>query len=139
HNLKNITLSIPKNKLVVLTGLSGGEARRIKPAKELPRRTGSASHSGRTLYLLDEPTTGLHPADIDCLLDLLQRLVDGGNTVVLIEHNLDVIRAADWIIDLGPEGGEAGGQLVAEGTPEAVAQVAQSFTGRFLGLNKVQA
>src|SRR5438874_6474762 len=105
--------------------LSGGEAQRIKLAKELSRRT-----SGRTLYLLDEPTTGLHPADVACLLDLLQRLVDGGNTVVIIEHNLDVIRAADRIIDLGPEGGEAGGQVVAERTPEALARVAQSFTGR---------
>ncbi len=107
--------------------LSGGEAQRIKLAKELARRT-----SGRTLYLLDEPTTGLHPADVARLLDLLQRLVDGGNTVVVIEHNIDVNRAADWIIDLGPEGGEAGGYVIAEGTPETVAGVAQSFTGRFL-------
>ncbi|HKP54631.1 MAG TPA: excinuclease ABC subunit UvrA [Chloroflexia bacterium] len=112
--------------------LSGGEAQRIKLAKELARRTGSASHSGRTLYLLDEPTTGLHPADVACLLDLLQRLVDGGNTVVVIEHQVDVMRAADWIIDLGPEGGEAGGYIVAEGTPEDIAEAAQSFTGRFL-------
>lgn len=107
--------------------LSGGEAQRIKLAKELARRT-----TGRTLYLLDEPTTGLHPADVVRLLDLLQRLVDGGNTVVVIEHHIDVIRAADWIIDLGPEGGEAGGYVVAEGTPEAVAGVAESSTGRFL-------
>ncbi len=107
--------------------LSGGEAQRIKLAKELARRTG-----GRTLYLLDEPTTGLHPADVARLLNLLQRLVDGGNTVVVIEHNIDMIRAADWIIDLGPEGGDAGGHLLAEGPPEAIAQVAQSATGRFL-------
>jgi excinuclease ABC subunit A len=107
--------------------LSGGEAQRIKLAKELARRT-----SGRTLYLLDEPTTGLHPADVARLLDLLQRLVDSGNTVVIIEHNIDMIRAADWIIDLGPEGGEAGGYLLAEGPPEAIAQIAQSATGKFL-------
>jgi excinuclease ABC subunit A len=107
--------------------MSGGEAQRVKLAKELPRRS-----TGRTLYLLDEPTTGLHPADVACLLELLQRLVDSGNTVVIIEHNLEVIRAADWIIDLGPEGGEDGGYIVAEGTPEAVARVAQSFTGNVL-------
>ena len=108
--------------------LSGGEAQRIKLAKELARRA-----SGRTLYLLDEPTTGLHPADVARLLDLLQRLVDSGNTVAVIEHNVDVIRTADWIIDLGPEGGEAGGYLVAEGTPEDIARAPESFTGRFLG------
>jgi excinuclease ABC subunit A len=107
--------------------LSGGEAQRIKLAKGLARRT-----TGRTLYLLDEPTTGLHLADVACLLDLLQRLVDGGNTVVVIEHHLDVIRAADWIIDMGPEGGEAGGYVVAQGTPEAISQASGSFTGRYL-------
>jgi excinuclease ABC subunit A len=107
--------------------LSGGEAQRIKLAKELARRT-----SGKTLYLLDEPTTGLHPADVSRLLDLLQRLVDAGNSVVVIEHNIDVIQAADWIIDLGPEGGEAGGCVVAEGAPEVVAESEQSFTGRYL-------
>lgn len=107
--------------------LSGGEAQRIKLAKELARRT-----TGRTLYLLDEPTTGLHPADVARLLQLLQRLVEGGNTVVTIEHNMDIIRAADWIIDLGPEGGEAGGYVMAEGTQETISQVAQSYTGRFL-------
>jgi len=115
------------------TTLSGGEAQRVKLAKELSRRA-----TGRTLYLLDEPTTGLHPADTTRLLVLLQRLVDaprsgeGSNTVVVIEHNLDVIKAADWVIDLGPEGGEAGGQIVAQGTPEHVAQVETSQTGAFL-------
>jgi excinuclease ABC subunit A len=107
--------------------LSGGEAQRIKLAKELARRT-----AGRTLYLLDEPTTGLHPADVARLLDLLQQLVDAGNSVVVIEHNLDVIRASDWIIDMGPEGGEAGGYLIAQGTPDAIARAPQSFTGRAL-------
>ncbi len=107
--------------------LSGGEAQRVKLAKELGRRA-----TGRTLYLLDEPTTGLHPADTARLLAVLQRLVDGGNTVVVIEHNLDVLVAADWLIDLGPEGGDAGGQIVAEGTPEQVAHVPESVTGTFL-------
>ncbi len=109
------------------TTLSGGEAQRIKLAKELSRRA-----TGRTLYLLDEPTTGLHFDDIRKLLDVLNRLVDQGNTVVVIEHNLDVIKTADWVIDLGPEGGDAGGRLVAEGPPEAVARVEGSHTGRFL-------
>ncbi|PIQ83766.1 MAG: excinuclease ABC subunit A [Candidatus Omnitrophica bacterium CG11_big_fil_rev_8_21_14_0_20_63_9] len=109
------------------TTLSGGEAQRIKLAKELSRRA-----TGRTLYLLDEPTTGLHFADIEKLLRVLHQLVDHGNTVVVIEHNLDVIKTADHLIDLGPEGGEAGGRVVAAGTPEQVAEVSASWTGRFL-------
>jgi excinuclease ABC subunit A len=106
---------------------SGGEAQRVKLARELARRS-----SGRTLYLLDEPTTGLHPADTEHLLLLLQRLVEAGNTVIVIEHNLEVIKVADWVIDLGPEGGAAGGRVVAEGTPEEVAAVAASHTGGLL-------
>ena len=109
------------------TTLSGGEAQRIKLAKEL-----SKVATGKTLYMLDEPTTGLHFADIEKLLDVLQRLVDAGNTVLVIEHNLDVIKQADWLIDLGPEGGEAGGEIVATGTPEQVAEVEESFTGQYL-------
>jgi excinuclease ABC subunit A len=109
------------------TTLSGGEAQRIKLAKEL-----SKIATGRTLYILDEPTTGLHFADIEKLLDVLQRLVDSGNTVLVIEHNLDVIKQADYLVDLGPEGGEAGGEIVATGTPEQVAAVEESFTGQFL-------
>ncbi|MCE1252260.1 MAG: excinuclease ABC subunit UvrA [Anaerolineae bacterium] len=109
------------------TTLSGGEAQRVKLAKELARRG-----SGHTLYLLDEPTTGLHPADVSRLLTLLQRLVDAGNTVVVVEHHLELIRAADWIIDLGPEGGDAGGQLLACGTPQQVAGIQSSFTGQCL-------
>jgi len=88
--------------------------------------------TGKTLYILDEPTTGLHFADIEKLLEVLQRLVDSGNTVLVIEHNLDVIKQADWIIDLGPEGGEAGGEIIATGTPEQIADVDESFTGQFL-------
>ena len=109
------------------TTLSGGEAQRVKLSSEL-----SKVATGKTLYILDEPTTGLHFADIEKLLDVLQRLVDAGNTVLVIEHNLDVIKQADWIIDLGPEGGEAGGEIVATGTPEGVADVEESFTGEFL-------
>jgi excinuclease ABC subunit A len=109
------------------TTLSGGEAQRVKLAAEL-----SKVATGKTLYILDEPTTGLHFADIEKLLETLQRLVDAGNTMIVIEHNLDVIKQADWIVDLGPEGGEAGGEIVAVGTPEEVAEVEESFTGRFL-------
>jgi excinuclease ABC subunit A len=109
------------------TTLSGGEAQRIKLAKEL-----SKVATGRTLYILDEPTTGLHFADIEKLLEVLQRLVDAGNTVLVIEHNLDVIKQADWIVDLGPEGGEAGGEVIATGTPEQVADVGESYTGQSL-------
>jgi excinuclease ABC subunit A len=109
------------------TTLSGGEAQRVKLASEL-----SKVATGRTLYILDEPTTGLHFADIEKLLEVLQRLVDTGNTVLVIEHNLDVIKQADWVIDLGPEGGEEGGELIAAGTPEEVAEVEGSYTGRFL-------
>jgi excinuclease ABC subunit A len=109
------------------TTLSGGEAQRVKLAKELSRVA-----TGDTVYFLDEPTTGLHFADIQKLLDVLHRLTDAGNTVIVIEHNLDVVKTADWIIDLGPEGGDGGGQIVAEGTPEEVAQVAESYTGQFL-------
>src|SRR5207249_1496655 len=109
------------------TTLSGGEAQRVKLATEL-----SKVATGKTLYILDEPTTGLHFADIEKLLETLQRLVDAGNTMIVIEHNLDVIKQADWIVDLGPEGGEAGGEIVAVGTPEEVAEVEESFTGQFL-------
>src|SRR5881397_1593673 len=110
------------------TTLSGGEAQRVKLARELARRA-----TGRTLYVLDEPTTGLHFDDVRRLLDVLGHLVDVGNTVLLIEHNVDVIKSADHVIDLGPEGGERGGRLVAAGTPEEIAACEHSYTGRFLG------
>jgi excinuclease ABC subunit A len=109
------------------TTLSGGEAQRVKLATELSKRD-----TGRTFYILDEPTTGLHFEDVRLLLDVLHRLVDRGNTVLVIEHNLDVIKTADWIIDLGPEGGSRGGTVIATGTPEDVAATEQSFTGRYL-------
>src|SRR5207244_1975251 len=109
------------------TTLAGGEAQRIKLAAELSKRS-----TGRTLYILDEPTTGLHFADVEKLLGVLGRLVDLGNTVLVIEHNLDVIKTADYLIDMGPEGGDGGGRVIATGTPEAVAEVKASHTGRFL-------
>ncbi|HEY1387978.1 MAG TPA: excinuclease ABC subunit UvrA [Ktedonobacterales bacterium] len=115
------------------TTLSGGEAQRIKLATELSRRA-----TGRTMYILDEPTTGLHFADVERLLAVLQRLVDTGNTVVVIEHNLDVVKAADWVLDLGPEGGDRGGELLAEGTPEQIARVEASYTGHFLAKSLAQ-
>ena len=107
--------------------LSGGEAQRIKLSKELSKRG-----TGNTLYILDEPTTGLHFQDISTLLEVLHRLTDQGNTLVVIEHNLDVIKTADWIVDLGPEGGSGGGEIIAEGTPEQIAKSVESHTGRFL-------
>ena len=109
------------------TQLSGGEAQRIKLASELSKRS-----TGKTLYILDEPTTGLHFADVDKLLTVLDKLVDAGNTVVVIEHNLDVIKRADHVIDLGPEGGNRGGTIVAAGTPEEIAACEKSYTGEFL-------
>ena len=107
--------------------MSGGEAQRIKLAKELSKRS-----TGKTLFILDEPTTGLHFHDIELLLKVLHRLKEQGNTIIVIEHNLDVIKTADWIIDLGPEGGSQGGQLIANGSPEEVAKDKRSFTGKYL-------
>ena len=109
------------------TTLSGGEAQRVKLATELARVS-----TGKTIYILDEPTTGLHAADVHKLIEVLQRLVEAGNTVLVIEHNLDVIKTADYLIDLGPEGGDGGGTLVASGTPEEVTQVPESYTGQYL-------
>ncbi|MDP3058316.1 MAG: ATP-binding cassette domain-containing protein, partial [bacterium] len=109
------------------TTLSGGEAQRVKLATELARRS-----NGKTLYILDEPTTGLHIADIHKLLGMLERLIDSGDSVLVIEHNLDVIKTADYVIDLGPEGGNLGGEVIAFGTPESVARVPHSYTGQFL-------
>jgi excinuclease ABC subunit A len=109
------------------TTLSGGEAQRVKLSKELSKRS-----TGRTLYILDEPTTGLHFEDVKKLLEVLHELVDQGNSVVVIEHNLDVVKTADWILDIGPEGGDGGGTLVATGTPEDVAAVEASHTGHYL-------
>lgn len=110
------------------TTLSGGEAQRVKLSKELAKRA-----TGRTLYILDEPTTGLHTDDVRKLLEVLHALVDQGNTILVIEHNLEVIKTADWLIDIGPEGGDGGGQVVAAGTPEDIAACKASHTGRFLG------
>ena len=109
------------------TTLSGGEAQRVKLSKELSKRA-----TGRTLYILDEPTTGLHFEDVRKLLEVLHELADAGNTVIVIEHNLDVVKTADWILDFGPEGGDGGGQIVAIGTPEQVAANPESWTGRYL-------
>ena len=109
------------------TTLSGGEAQRIKLTRELAKRSG-----GKTVYILDEPTTGLHFHDVKKLIGVLNSLVEKGNTVIVIEHNLDVIKSADYIIDLGPEGGNAGGKIIAKGTPEEVAKVKKSYTGQFL-------
>ena len=109
------------------TTLSGGEAQRVKLATELSKRA-----TGKTLYILDEPTTGLHMADVHRLIDILQRLVDTGNSIVVIEHNLDLIKTADYIIDLGPESGEKGGEVIAVGTPEHIAKYERSYTGKFL-------
>jgi excinuclease ABC subunit A len=107
--------------------LSGGEAQRVKLARELSKRS-----TGQTIYVLDEPSVGLHTADVHKLIEVLHRLVEGGNTVIIIEHNMDIIKVADHIIDLGPEGGDRGGQIVAEGTPEQIIKIAKSYTGQAL-------
>ena len=109
------------------TTFSGGEAQRIKLATELSKRS-----TGKTMYILDEPTTGLHSADVKRLLGILQQLVEGGNSMIIIEHNLDVIKSADWVIDMGPEGGIGGGTVVASGTPEDITKIPESFTGKYL-------
>jgi uvrABC system protein A len=109
------------------TTLSGGEAQRVKLASELQKRP-----TGKTIYILDEPTTGLHTDDVNRLIAVLERIVDNGDTVIIIEHNLDVIKCADWIIDLGPEGGDGGGTIVAQGTPEDIIKVEESWTGQYL-------
>lgn len=109
------------------TTFSGGEAQRIELASELSRRS-----TGKTLYILDEPTTELHSADVKKLLEILDKLVDGGNTMIIIEHNLDVVKCADYIIDMGPEGGQGGGTIVAEGTPDDITKIPASFTGKYL-------
>ena len=114
--------------------LSGGEAQRIKLSRELSKRG-----TGQTLYILDEPSVGLHAADVERLISVLQALVEQGNTVVIIEHNLDIIKVADWLIDVGPEGGDRGGEVIAVGTPEDIAQVAESYTGQFLADHLVMA
>ena len=126
ETLKRVGLSYVKVGQQATT-LSGGEAQRVKLAKELSRRS-----TGRTLYILDEPTTGLHFHDVAQLLDVLHELVDQGNTMIVIEHNLEVVKTADWIVDMGPEGGDAGGEVVAEGTPEQIARNPNSYTGRYL-------
>ena len=126
ETLKSVGLGYIQLGQSALT-LSGGEAQRVKLATELARTS-----TGKTMYILDEPTTGLHFADVMLLMEVIRRLVDAGNTVIMIEHNLDVICQADWIIDLGPEGGFRGGNVIAKGTPEEVAEVKQSYTGSYI-------
>jgi excinuclease ABC subunit A len=126
ETLKRVGLSYVKVGQQATT-LSGGEAQRVKLAKELSRRS-----TGRTLYILDEPTTGLHFHDVAQLLDVLHELVDQGNTMIVIEHNLEVVKTADWVVDMGPEGGDGGGEVVAEGTPDQIARNPKSYTGHYL-------